>query len=428
MKKHNSPAVAALLAALMVLSACASNTDKSDSPKPAAESKPAKSNNPLNISDTVFATMMEKSVVNKGNNYRVKKFLEKVRSGEQVYVACIGGSVTEGAGPADFRDGYAYQFSKAIRNTYSPAGATNVTFCGAGLSGTSSVVGLVRYNQDVVEVLDHTPDLLVIEFAVNDGGEPTNQRCFEQLIRNGLEANPEACVIALYSAAKYPNTQTQMTQVASHYQIPQVSVQDAINNRLNSFTDEQYFTDIVHPTKDGHAIMCAALMNVLDIADKADADEAAPVPSDYKKRKTFKGFHQILGDDENVKITAGDFNSKDGQTQTLKKTNKGDFPNNWYHKPGSGNSALTMEIDCRNLVLVYKNFGSWAGVKGGKADIYVDGNLLKTVNGFTGDGWNNCVETVVIDEFDSAKHTVEIKMADGDESKAFTICGMGYSK
>ena len=121
MKKHLSPLAAVIMAALMVLSACASNTDKSDSPKPAAESKPAKSNNPLNISDTVFATMMEKSVVNKGNNYRVKKFLEKVRSGEQVYVACIGGSVTEGAGPADFRDGYAYQFSKAIRNTYSPA-------------------------------------------------------------------------------------------------------------------------------------------------------------------------------------------------------------------------------------------------------------------------------------------------------------------
>jgi len=418
-------------AALLALCSCASTAKntKSETPAPAEKKEtPVKSNNPLGISDEVFSSMLEKSVINKGNNYRVKKFLEKIRSGEMVYVACIGGSVTEGAGPADFRDGYAYQFSKALRTTYSPAGATNVTFDGAGLSGSSSVVGLVRYNQDVVEVLGHTPDLLVIEFAVNDGGDPTNQRCFEQLIRNGLESNPDAVVIALYSAAKYPNTQTQMSQVANYYQIPQASVQDAFNNRQGSFTDAQYYTDNVHPTKDGHAIMCAVLMNLLDIADKAEADAEFAVPTEYRKRKNFAGFKQILGDDENVTITAGSFNSKDGQTQGLKKTNKGDFPNNWYKKTGSSNDALTMNINCKNLVLVYKDFGSWTGIKAGKADIYVDGTRVKTVNGLSGSGWNNCIEVVVIDEESAASHTVEVKMADSDGDKAFTICGMGYSK
>ncbi|MCQ2596964.1 MAG: SGNH/GDSL hydrolase family protein [Treponema sp.] len=438
--KKTTPAMAALgaafVAVLMTVTACSSapkeisaDKGKTEAVKPAEKpAAPAKSENPLSIPDDVYATMLEKSIVAQGNNFRIKKFLEKIRSGEMVYVACIGGSVTEGAGPADFRDGYAYQFSKMLRTKYAPAGATNVTFDGAGLSGTSSPVGLVRYNQDVTNVLGADPDLLVIEFAVNDGGEPTKQRAFEQLIRNVLEAKPEAVVMAFYSAAKYPNTQTQMTMVASHYNIPQVSVQDAINNRQSSFTDEQYFTDIVHPTKAGHTIMADCLMNIIDLADKADADEAVPVPEDYRKRKNFKGFRQILGDDENVKITSGDFNGKDGQTQGLKKTNKGDFPNNWYHKPSAGNDALKMKINCKNLILVYKDFGSWAGVKAGKADIYVDGKLAQTVNGFTGSGWNNCVETIVIDEEEAAEHTVEVRMKEGDEDKAFTICGMGYSK
>ncbi len=435
--KTTAAFMAAVLAAVVSMAACASASSKaaeeekampSEPVVTAAPEEPAKSDNPLNISNETYAFMMEKSIVDIGNNFRIKKFLEKIRSGEMVYAACIGGSVTEGAGPANFRDGYAYQFSKALRETYAPAGATNLTFDGAGLSGTSSPVGLVRYEQDVVKVMGHTPDLLVIEFAVNDGGEPTNQRAFEQLIRNVLESNNEAVVIALYSAAKYPNTQTQMKQVASYYHIPQVSVQDAINNRQGSFTDEQFFTDIVHPTKDGHSIMKDCLMNIIEIADKAEAHEEYAVPADYRKRKNFAGFKQILGDDENVKISSGDFNGTDGQTQTLKKTNKGDFPNNWYHKPGAGNTPFKMNINCKNLILIYKDFGNWSGVKAGKADIYVDGSLVKTVNGNTGNGWNNCVETIVIDNDSASDHVVEIVMADGDDGKAFTICGMGYSK
>lgn len=423
----------AAAAAIFTLAGCTSTPAEKTQAEPVKsetkEQVQKVSSHPLSISDETYALMLEKSVMAKGNNVRVKKFLEKVRSGEQVYVACIGGSVTEGAGPANFKDGYAYQFSKALRETYSPAGATNITFDGAGLSGTSSPVGLVRYQQDVVNVLKNDPDLLVIEFAVNDGAEPTKQRAFEQLIRTALSAKPDAVVIALYSAATYPNTQVSMNMVAKHYNIPQVSVQDAINNRQNSFADNQFYTDIVHPTKEGHTIMKDCLMNILDIADKAEEDEPFEIPADYRKPRNFKNFKQILGDDENVKIDSGDFNGTDNQTQGIKKTNnKGDFPVNWYHKPGAGNNPFKMDIECKNLLLIYKDYGNWSGIKSGKAEIYVDGALKTTVDGFTGKGWNNCIETIVIDDLTPGNHKVEVKMAAGDEDKAFTIVALGYSK
>ena len=386
------------------------------------------SSHPFSIPNDTYALMLEKSVMAKGNNVRIKKFLEKVRSGENVYIACIGGSVTEGAGPANFKDGYAYQFSKMISKAYSPNGVSNVIFNGAGLSGTSSVVGLIRYKQDVVDVLKTDPDLLVIEFAVNDGAEPTKQRAFEELIRHALTAKPDAAVIALYSAAQYPNTQNQMSLVANHYNIPQVSIQNAFNNRQDSFKDEQFYTDNVHPTKEGHTIMSDCLMNILDIADKALPDEVYEIPSTYKKPHELSGFCQIKGDDDNVKIFAGSFNSTDSQTQSIKKTNKGDFPVNWYHKPGAGNEPFKMALNCKNLILVYKDFGSWTGLKSGKAEIYVDGKLSQTVDGFTGKGWNNSLEVIVIDSDIAENHTVEVKLAAGDEDKAFTIVAMGYSK
>lgn len=34
---------------------------------------------------------------------------------------------------------------------------------------------------------------------------------------------------------------------------------------------------------------------------------------------------------------------------------------------------------------------------------------------------------MIIDEAQAAPHTVEIKMAQGDEDKAFTILGFGYA-
>ena len=87
-----------------------------------------------------------------------------------------------------------------------------------------------------------------------------------------------------------------------------------------------------------------------------------------------------------------------------------------------------MALNCKNLILVYKDFGSWTGLKSGKAEIYVDGKLSQTVDGFTGKGWNNSLEVIVIDSDIAENHTVEVKLAAGDEDKAFTIVAMGYSK
>ena len=51
-----------------------------------------------------------------------------------------------------------------------------------------------------------------------------------------------------------------------------------------------------------------------------------------------------------------------------------------------------------------------------------------TYDGGKAGGWCNCVPVYIIDEEVAAKHTVEIKMADGEESKGFTIVAMGYSR
>ena len=372
---------------------------------------------------------VEETLVSTGNNYRLKTALEKIKKGEKVTLAALGGSVTEGAGPEKFTDGYAFQFFRALKAAYAPGNGENVVFDGAGLSGTPSQLGIVRYKQDVVDVLGGNPDILIIEFAVNDAGDDFSARGFEALVRDALSASPETAVIALYSAATYGNTAAQKKPIANYYQIPQVDILPVVKKAISSgkVKEKDYYTDNVHPTKDGHQFMSDSLMNLLAVVDKAAKDSPCAIPAESLKNPSFSGMKMILGDDENVKISAGAFNKKDGATQTLKKTNKGDFPQNWYKSASSKGESFKMDITCKNLILTYKVQGSWLSEKFGSADVYVDGKKVGTYDGGAANGWNNCEARLIIDEKSAAKHSVEIKMAPGSESKGFTIVCMGYS-
>lgn len=432
-------ALSAALITAITLTSCASDSRKAQSEKgtEATESpegktpdveKKTQSDKPFGIDEDRYAELLDMSFISTGNTYRLKKVIEKLRAGENVYIAALGGSVTEGAGPSNYKDGYAYQFNKKLRAAYTPNDGANVYFDGAGLSGTPSQLGLVRYQSDVVDVLGHTPDLLIIEFAVNDDGSDLSTRAFEALVRNALEANDECAVIALYSAATYGNTANQKKVVANYYGIPQVNVLALVQRATsaNDFTKTDYYTDTVHPTKAGHEIQADCLMNLLAKTDAAPAEEAFAIPENWCRPKPLTNFTRILGDDENVKITAGVFGGTDDYTQSIKKTGKGNFPKNWHHASGKG--SFVMEINCKALILTYKEQGSWLSEKFGKADVYVDGQLKATYDGGKAGGWCNCVPVYIIDEEVAAKHTVEIKMADGEESKGFTIVAMGYSR
>lgn len=407
----------------------ASNTNDSDKPK-------EPSTNGLQIPDSKYEEIIKKSLVTKGNNALVKQVLAKMRAGEEVILAAIGGSVTEGAGPSDFHQGYAYQFKDLFIQKYAAA-ADKVKFVPAGIGGTPSALGIVRYQKDVVAAGGRDPDLLIIEFAVNDWLECTNTRAIEYIVRNALQHG--TAVIMVYAAATYQNQQGQIAPVADFYNLPQVSISNGLaGSGVNQEKDSKvYYSDYVHPTRYGHAYMAKCLMNLIDEIDASEQDAAYIIPDNYKNANAFKTFNTICADttDKNVSISAGAFSQKDDATQGYMHGGKC-FPENWSKGPSTGsgtadggsgtadNSPFAMSLKCKSLIMVYKN----AGVDTfGKADVYVDGKLQKTYAGHEEGGWNNCMIVMLIDEAEPAQHTVEIKMAQGDEDKAFTILAFGYA-
>ena len=381
------------------------------------------STNGLRISDTKYEEIIHKSLVTTGNNALVKKVLAKMRAGEEVIVAAIGGSVTEGAGPSDFHQGYAYQFKDLFIQKYA-ADASKVKFVPAGIGGTPSAMGVVRYQKDVVAAGGCDPDLLIVEFAVNDWLECTNTRGMEYIVRNALEHG--TAIIMLYAAATYTNQQAQIKPVADFYNLPQVSISDGLaGSGVNQEKDSKvYYSDYVHPTRYGHTYMAKCLMNLIDEIDSVETSPEYVLPAGYKNENAFTTFSPIFADttDENVSITAGSFDKKDEAIQGYSHGGKC-FPENW--SKGDGAESFTMSLNCKSLIMVYKNANNDSF---GKAEVYVDGKLQKTYAGHEDGGWNNCMIVMIIDEATAAPHTVEIKMAQGDEDKAFTILAFGYAR
>ena len=107
------------------------------------------------------------------------------------------------------------------------------------------------------------------------------------------------------------------------------------------------------------------------------------------------------------------------------RTGKNSFPNNWMHTEQTGNEALHVELECKNILLNFKTSGSQ---EFGKAQIFIDDTQVAELDGHSDGGWNNSNVVLVLDEKESASHVLEIKMAEEDKNKKFTVLAIGYTK
>lgn len=104
----------------------------------------------------------------------------------------------------------------------------------AGINGTDSDFGAARADRDV---LAHKPDLVFVEFAVNDG---TNDRArsMERIVRKIWMADSTTDVVFLYTIsqdqleiykkASCPSRPRRMRKVADFYGIPSITLATGI--------------------------------------------------------------------------------------------------------------------------------------------------------------------------------------------------------
>lgn len=222
-------------------------------------------------------------------------FLAKAnKSGAEIKIGYLGGSITA-------QNGWRPKTLAHCQKTWPQAKFSEIN---AAIGGTGSDLGVFRLKQDV---LDHKPDLLFVEFAVNDGGAAPDQifRCMEGIVRQTWRALPECDICFVYTLTealapamlegKFQRSASAMEKIADHYGIPTIHMAMEVAKLAKEGklvwkaklpkTDEEkkalegkfvFAPDSVHPhVETGHELYLEAIVRSLEPIKSASKSPAA---------------------------------------------------------------------------------------------------------------------------------------------------------
>lgn len=226
----------------------------------------------------------------------IPNVLKKIESGagKEIRVGYLGGSIT--AAP-----GWRVKSLELFQRKYPDLKWTEIN---AAIGGTGSDLGVFRFGQDV---LTHRPDLLFVEFAVNDGGARPQQihQAMEGIVRQAWKVDPATDIIFVYTISEpfladlqtgiFSRAASAMEEVADHYGIPSIHLGMEVAKQAKDgtlvFKGEQpakgndaappaalpFSTDGVHPlVETGHVLYTEAIARSWDELVKIAPDSAAP--------------------------------------------------------------------------------------------------------------------------------------------------------
>lgn len=396
---------------------------------------------PVDFESEDYKKIIEKSLFYKGNNARIKRALCKARNGEQTTVAFLGGSITQGAGAVPINtECYAYKTFEGFCKIAGKGTDENIQYIKAGVGGTPSEYGMLRYRRDILdECVGEGPDLVVVEFAVNDEGDETKGECFDSLIRKIYEGPGKPAVIIEFAVfANDWNLQDRLKPVGYAYEIPMASAFDSVVDQFKLkfgegrvLSKSQYFYDMFHPTNIGHRIMADGIINLIKKADEAEADEpidsladiAAPMGKEFENVELLDRQVNNCG----AIIAEGDFDKTDDVIQCVERNMDmavtPQLPYNWMYRGSEqvGGRPFTMDVECSALLLIFKDS---ADNKDGKAKVYVDGEYVLTADPRLV-GWTHCDPVIILRGAKKQKHHVEVVMEEDQTARDFTILGFG---
>ena len=207
------------------------------------------------------------------------RLARKMRAGESLTLAFLGGSITEHGGQGGF-------VSAVPAWIAAQAPGLAVQTINAGQSATGSDLGAQRIGRDV---LVHQPDVVFVEFAVNDSDHECTTD-MERIVRKIRLADPQTDIVFLYCVmdwslprlelGKFPPSVRRHEAVAEHYGIPTVALgfEAAKKIRLGEWTWQNFSADACHPTPDGYASYSRDIDAALPQLVAAPGPETRPLP------------------------------------------------------------------------------------------------------------------------------------------------------
>lgn len=195
----------------------------------------------------------------------LKRTLEGIKKGS-LTIGFIGGSITDGRPGHNWPEPTTAWFVENFPNV-------RIHVENAAIGATGSDLAVFRAKRDLI---DRNCDLVFVEYAVNDGGTPTEKRnsTREGLIRKLLSEERDVVLVYTYSQDMYkamaggqvPDTISEFEEIGKYYNIGSVWM------GLNAFEEvnkgrmrwEEWLPDGLHPQYRGSLSYAHSVMKFLE--------------------------------------------------------------------------------------------------------------------------------------------------------------------
>lgn len=351
---------------------------------------------------------------------RLKNLMKRAANGESLVIGFLGGSITQGSLSSTPKTCYAYLVYEWWKKSFPNAA---FSFVNGGIGGTTSHYGGARAWKDV---LRYRPDIVTVDFSVNDDANEFFEETYEGTLRRLLAAPSSPAVVVLnnvfYDTGK--NAQDYHNRIADHYGIPHVSIKDIVYPDVESgkIVRADITPDNLHPNDKGHRLVADEICKLLD-SIKAEVEEETIAGENIEGKSTKTEASALLPAalTENAYEHSRLIQIQDNEAildgflvDPIEKKGMLDiFKNGWT--AAHTNDKISFEIECSCLAVQYRKSVQQPVPK---AKAVIDGDEAHAVildGNFTED-WGDCLYLEpLLHHAEKKVHRIEITITDAKD-------------
>ena len=276
------------------------------------------------------------------------------------------------------------------------------------------------------DVLCYRPDIVTVDFAVNDDANEFFEETYEGMLRRLLAAPSDPAVVVLnnvfYDTGK--NAQDYHNRIADHYGIPHVSIKDTVYPDVESgkIVRADITPDNLHPNDKGHRLVADEICKLLDSV-KAEVEEETIAGENIEGKSTKTEASVLLPAPltENAYEHSRLIQIQDNEAildgflvDPIEKKGMLDiFKNGWT--AAHTNDKISFEIECSCLAVQYRKSVQQPVPK---AKAVIDGDEAHAVildGNFTED-WGDCLYLEpLLHHAEKKVHRIEITVTDAKD-------------
>ena len=351
---------------------------------------------------------------------RLKNLMKRAAKGESLVIGFLGGSITQGSLSSTPKTCYAYLVYEWWKKSFPNAA---FSFVNGGIGGTTSHYGGARAWKDV---LCYRPDIVTVDFSVNDDANEFFEETYEGTLRRLLAAPSAPAVVVLnnvfYDTGK--NAQYYHNRIADHYGIPHVSIKDTVYPDVESgkIVRADITPDNLHPNDKGHRLVADEICKLLDsIKAEMEEEKIAGENIEGKSTKTEASVLLPAPLTENAYEHSRLIQIQDNEAildgflvDPIEKKGMLDiFKNGWT--AAHTNDKISFEIECSCLAVQYRKSVQQPVPK---AKAVIDGDEAHAVildGNFTED-WGDCLYLEpLLHHAEKKVHKIEIIVTDAKD-------------